>query len=94
MPTQTTWGIVTCVNIVMGIVFLGISMGMGGCSCAGECVLVAATKKCSDPFGGCLKGSYDKAACEQGINRGQNACSLDACKVGDRPHAHMHSPEH
>ena len=88
MPTQTTWGIVTCVNIVMGIVFLGISLGMGGCGCKGECYAVATTKKCSDPFGGCKKGSWDEAACIQG----GGGCHLDACKVADRPHAHMHSP--
>merc|ERR1712070_442290 len=72
--SKLCWGMSANACIVIGTVLVIVANVMGGCDCAGECVV---GKECSQSFSGCESGDYDATKCVA-----DPQCSNDACKAG------------
>jgi len=65
-----------CLFMIVGILFIGISLGIGACSCDNVC-----DGGCNNWMGGCEKGGYDANACVNYMIANGFSCEDESCKT-------------
>merc|ERR1712070_140649 len=74
--SKPCWGGSAAACFVIGAILVIVAIAVGGCECAGECV-VGIGKDCTQSFSGCESGDYDAQKCVADMQ-----CSNDACTMG------------